>query len=64
MGYNVGSGNGNTTSNNLFLMRAQSERDRQSGCSCQARDMMEGMNPMQILGQIMQIMQMLGSISG
>jgi hypothetical protein len=50
--------------NNVTLMRAQSESDRQSSESTQARNAMEGFNPQQILGGLMEIFKMLSMISG
>jgi len=46
------------------MMKAQGEKDRQSGASKIARDAMEMLNPMNVLGGIAQILKAVGSISG
>lgn len=53
-------------SDNLFmtLERARGESERQSGASQSARDLMEAMNPMNVLGQLAEVFKMLGSLSG
>lgn len=40
---------------NMTLMRAQGEQDRQSQASNTARDMMEAMNPMNVIGGILEM---------
>lgn len=54
------------SNNDLFMLleRAKGESERQSGVSNQARDMMEGMNPMDILGKLAEVFKMLGAMSG
>ena len=49
---------------NMSVMRAESERDRQSGLSNQARDAMECFSPQHILGALMEIFKVLACLSG
>lgn len=57
---------GGSDSDNLFmtLEGARSDVERQSSASSSVRDMMEGMNPMDILGKLAEVFKMLGSLSG
>lgn len=57
---------GGSDSDNLFmtLEGARSDVERQSSASNSMRDMMEGMNPMDILGKLAEVFKMLGSLSG
>jgi hypothetical protein len=51
----------NINNGNIAVMRAESERDRQSGSSTQARDAMEGFSPERVLGGIAEILKVLGA---
>ena len=57
MGYSVN----NNEDPNMAVMRAESERDRQSSASTQARDAMDGMNAQQIIGGLAEIFKILGA---
>lgn len=46
---------------NMAVLRAESERDRQSSSSTAARDAMEGFSPEKVLGGIAEILKILGA---